>query len=78
MEPPVADEAVVEDQPSTSETPPSSRYLKVGDNLFVSIPGTASTGVPTEEEILDEDVIAAAGLKIIDEPRASSSDSKEE
>jgi hypothetical protein len=77
-EPLVAGEAVVEDQLPTSEAPPSSRYLKVGDNLFVSIPGTASTGVPTEGEILDEDAIAIAGLKIIDEPRASSSESKEE
>jgi hypothetical protein len=78
MEPPVAGEAVFEDQPSTSEVPPSSRYLKVGDNLFISIPGTASTTVPTEGEIFDEDVITAAGLEIVDEPCASSSKSKEE
>jgi hypothetical protein len=58
--------------------PPSSRYLKVGDNLFVSIPGTASSGVPTEGEIFDEDIIAAAGLKIIEEPCASSSKYQEE
>ena len=59
MELPAAAEAVVEDQPSASDMPPSSSYLKVGDNLFVSMPGTASTGVPVEGETLDGDVIAA-------------------
>ena len=34
--------------------------------------------MPTEGEIFDEDVITAAGLKISDEPRVSSSGSKEE
>jgi hypothetical protein len=75
---PLAGEIVVEDQPSTSNVPPSSRYLKVGDNLFIIIPGTASTRVPTEGEIFVEVVITAAGLKIVDEPRASSSGSEEE
>jgi hypothetical protein len=76
-EPPTVDETVVEDQPSTSDVPSSSRYLRVGDNLFVSLPGTASTGVPSEGESFDEEVLAAAGLKIVDEPRTSSG-SKEE
>ena len=58
--------------------PPSSRYLKIGDNLFVSISGTASTGAPTEGEAFDEEVIAAARLKVLDEPSASSSGSKED
>jgi len=49
-----------EDQPSTSDVPPSSSYLKAGDNLFISMPGTASTGVPVEGETLDGDVVAAA------------------
>lgn len=74
----VASKAVVEDQPSTSNAPPSSRYLKVGDNLFVSIPGTASTVAPTREETFDEDIITTAGLNIVDEPLASSSGTKEE
>jgi hypothetical protein len=73
-----AGETVVEDQPSASEAPTPSRYLKIGDNLFVSIPGTASTGVPIEGEAFDEEVIAAAGLKVVDEPSASSSGSKED
>jgi hypothetical protein len=34
--------------------------------------------VPTEGDILDQHVIAAAGLKIVDEPCASSSGSREE
>ena len=78
IEPPAAGEASVEDQPSTSGAPPSGKYLKVGNNLFVSIPGTASIGVPTEGETFDEDIIAAAGLEIVDEPSASSGQSEEE
>jgi hypothetical protein len=76
-EPPAADETVAKDQPSTSDVPPSSRYLRVGDNLFVSLPGTASTRAPSEGEFFDEEVLAAAGLKIVDEPRTSGG-SKEE
>ena len=38
---------------------PSSSYLKAGDNLFVRIPGTASTEVPVEGETFDGDVVAA-------------------
>ena len=44
VEPPAASQ----DQLSTSGVPTSSSYLKAADNLFVSMPGTASTGVPVE------------------------------
>nr|XP_040256264.1 plectin-like [Aegilops tauschii subsp. strangulata] len=50
----------------------------VGHDLFVSIPRTASTGAPTEGEVFDEEVIAAAGLKVVDELSASSSGSMED
>ena len=38
----------------------------------------ASTRAPTEGEVFDEEVIVAAELKIVDEPCASSSGSKED
>lgn len=78
VEPLVAGGADAEDQPTTSEAPSSSRYLEVGENLFISILGTTSAGVPTEGETFDEEITIAVGLKIVGEPRGSSSKSKEE
>ena len=43
-----AEEEVVDDQPSSSAASGSGRYLRVSDDLFVHLPGTASTGAPTE------------------------------
>ena len=43
-----AEEEVVDDQPSSSAASGSGRYLRVSDDLFVHLPGTASTGVPIE------------------------------
>lgn len=70
--------ACADDHPSTSEAPPSSRYLKVGDHLFVSIDGTSSIGAPTGVEVFDDEVITTAGLEVVDEPRISNSESKEQ
>ena len=78
LESPATRETVVEDQPSTPEAPSPSRYLKIGDVLFVSIPGTASTRAPVEGEVFDEEVIATVGLKVVDEPSTSSNGSKED
>jgi hypothetical protein len=77
-EPPATEETVVDDQPSTSQVPPSSKYLKVGKNLFVNLPGSANIGAPIEGEAFDEEIITAAGLKIVDEPSASGSKSEED
>ena len=57
-----AKEEVVDDQPSSSAASGSGRYLRVSDDLFVHLPGTASTGAPIEGEVFDEEVLAAAGL----------------
>ena len=70
--------AVAGDHPSTSEEPFSSRYLKVGDNLFVNLPGTSSIGVPVEGEILDSEVLTAAGLEVVDELPINISETKEQ
>nr|XP_020147570.1 nucleolar and coiled-body phosphoprotein 1-like [Aegilops tauschii subsp. strangulata] len=77
-EPSVAGATVAGDQPSNSEAPHSSRYLKIGEDLFVTIPGTASTGAPAEGEVFDEEFIVAAGLQVVNEPSASSGSSKED
>lgn len=77
-EPPAAGEKVAGDQPSTSAVPSPSKYLKVGEDLFVCIPGTASSRAPIEGEIFDEEALAVAGLKVVDEPSTSGSKSQEE
>ena len=69
---------MVDDQLSSSSAPASSKYLKVGDDLFISLPGTASTGALAEGEVFDDEVLAAVGLQVVDEPSASSSGSKED
>jgi hypothetical protein len=63
---------------STPEEPPPSKYLKVGNGVYVSLPWAASSRAPTEGEAFDEEIIAAAGLQLVDEPSASSSTSEEE
>ena len=39
--------------------------------MFVHLPGTASTRVPAEGEVFDDEVVAAVGLEVVDEPSAS-------
>ena len=71
-------EEVVDDQPSSSATSGSGKYLKVSDDLFLHLPGTASTRAPTEGEVFDEEVLAAAGLEVVDEPSTGGDGSQEE
>ena len=63
-----AGERMVDNQPSSSIASSSGKYLKVGDNLFILLPGTASTGAPNEGEVFNDEVLTAAGLEVIDEP----------
>ena len=50
----------------------------MGEDLFVHLPGTASTGAPVEGEVFDDEVLAAAGLEVVDEPSAGGGGSQEE
>ena len=52
--------------------------MRGSDNLFVHLPGMASTGVPVEGEVFDDEVLAAAGREIVDEPSACGGGSQEE
>ena len=70
-----AGEEVVDDQPSSSSAPAPSKYLKVGGDLFISLPGTASTGAPAEGEVFDDEVLAIAWLQVVNEPNTSDGDS---
>ena len=63
-----AEEGAVDDQPSSSAASGSGRYLRVSDDLFVHLPGASSSTAPVEGEVFDEEVLAAAGLEVVDEP----------
>lgn len=41
-------QVVAEDEPSTYKDPSKSKYLKVGDKLYLCIPGMTCIGVPVE------------------------------
>ena len=75
---PVAEEEGADDQPSSSTASGSGRYLRVSDDLFVHLPGASSTGAPIEGEVFNEEVIAAAGLEVIDETSVGGDGSQEE
>jgi DNA repair exonuclease SbcCD ATPase subunit len=63
---------------STSDEPQPSRYLKAGDGVYINLPWAAGSRAPTEGEVFDEDILAAAGLKLVDAPSTSGSTSEEE
>ena len=56
----------------------SGKYLKVGDDLFVHLPGTSSSRAPVEGELLDNEVLAAASLNVVGEPSIDGDGSQEE
>ena len=62
-----AEEEVGGDQPPSSSTSGPGRYLKVGDDLFVHLPGASSSRAPAEGEVFDGEVLAATGLEVVDE-----------
>nr|XP_020158140.1 myosin heavy chain, clone 203-like [Aegilops tauschii subsp. strangulata] len=53
-------------------------YLKVGDGLFVHLPGTAGTRALAEGEVFDDEALATAWLQVVDEPSPSDGGSQEE
>ena len=69
---------MADNQPSSPTAPVPGKYLKVGNDLFVYLPGTASTRAPTEGEAFDDEALASAGLQVADEPSAGVGGSQEE
>ena len=55
-----------------SEEPQSGAYLKAGDVIFIKLPWASSSRAPMEGEALDGEVLASAGLSIVDAPGSSS------
>ena len=69
---------MADDQPPSSSTSGPGRYLKVGDDLFVHLPGASSSRAPTKGEVFDSEVLAATGLEVVDEPGVGGDGSPEE
>nr|XP_020172501.1 MICAL-like protein 1 [Aegilops tauschii subsp. strangulata] len=73
-----AEEEVANDQSSSPAAPALDKYLKVGDHLFVRLPGTAGGRAPAEGEVFDDETLATAGLQVVDEPSVGGDGSQEE
>ena len=63
---------------SGSEEPQPGAYLKAGDGVFIKLPWASSSRAPVEGETFDEEVLASAGLALVDVPSSSSNESEEE
>jgi hypothetical protein len=63
---------------STSDDPSPKKYLKAGDGVYVNLPWAVGSREPAEGEAFDEEILVAAGLKLVDAPSISDKTSKEE
>ena len=61
-----------------SEEPQPGAYLKAGDGIFIKLPWASSSRAPIEGEIFDEELLASAGLTLVDTPSSSSGEPEEE
>ena len=55
-----------------SEEPQPGAYLKAGDGIFIKLPWASSSRAPVQGEAFDEEVLASAGLSLVDAPSSSS------
>ena len=74
---PTADPSAVAAEPGSEEPQPGA-YLKAGDGIFIKLPWTSSSRAPVEGEALDGEVLASAGLSIVDSPGSSIGEPEEE
>ena len=51
-----------------SEEPQPGAYLKAGDGIFIKLPWASSSRAPVEGEIFDGELLASAGLSLVDTP----------
>ena len=74
---PTADPSAAAVEPGSEEPQPGA-YLKAGDGIFIKLPWASSSRAPVEGEILDGEVLASAGLTLVDAPCSSSDEPEEE
>ena len=61
-----------------SEEPQPGAYLKAGEGVYIKLPWASSSRAPVEGEEFDGEVLASAGLAVVDAPSSSSGESEEE
>ena len=74
---PTADPSAAAAAPGSEEPQPGA-YLKAGDGVFIKLPWASSSRAPVEGETFDGEVLASAGLTLVDAPSSSSGESEEE
>ena len=74
---PTADPSAAAAAPGSEEPQPGT-YLKAGEGIFIKLPWASSSRAPLEGEALDGEVLASAGLSIVDAPGSSSDEPEEE
>ena len=74
---PTADPSAAAAAPGSEEPQPDA-YLKVGDGVFIKPPWASSSRAPIEGETFDEELLASAGLTLVDAPSSSSGEPEEE
>ena len=74
---PTAEPSAAAAAPGFEESQPGA-YLKAGEGIFIKLPWASSSRAPVEGEILDGEVLASAGLMLVDTPSSSSDDPEEE
>src|SRR3954469_22122656 len=63
---------------SGSEGPQPGVYLKAGDGIFINLPWASTSRAPVEGESFDVEVLASAGLTLVDAPSSNSDEPEEE
>ena len=61
-----------------SEEPQPGVYLKAGDGVFINLPWASSSRAQVEGESFDGEVLASAGMMLVDAPSSSSGEPEEE
>ena len=74
---PTADPSAAAAEPGSEEPQPGA-YLKAGDGIFIKLPWASSSRASIKGEAFDGEVLASAGLMLVDAPSSSSGESEEE
>ena len=74
---PTAEPSAASAEPGSEEPQPGA-YLQAGDNIFIKLPWASSSRAPVEGETFDGEVLASAGLSLVDAPSSSSDEPEEE
>ena len=62
---PTAEPSAASAEPGSEEPQPGA-YLQAGDNIFIKLPWASSSRAPVEGETFDGEVLASAGLSLVD------------